>query len=148
MGATYLSLHYHIVFSTKERAPILNADLRPRLYEYVGGTIRGLEAGALGIGGTADHIHLLVWLRSTHQLSEFVRSTKRSSAKWIREELDLNGFAWQEGYGAFTVGPASQAAVCRYIANQEQHHRKMTFQEEFVRFLDKAGVKYEPRYLD
>ncbi len=148
MGSSYISLRYHVVFATKDRSPVITQEIRPQLYRYMAGFMKAKEAGTIAIGGVADHVHLLIWLRSTHQVSEFVRLLKLSSAKWMRESLNLRGFAWQEGYGAFTVSPSACPAVRDYIANQEKHHRRLSYKVEFVRFLEMAGVEYDPQYLD
>ena len=146
--STFLSLHYHIVFSTKDRFPFIDAGWRSRLHEYLGGTINGLGASSEGVGGTADHIHLLVSLKSTHCLADFMRELKKASSSWVRGEIGQSKFGWQEGYGAFTVSPTACEAVKKYIRNQEEHHRTKTFREEFVEFLEQAGVEFDPRYLD
>ena len=148
MPSTYLSLHYHIVFSTKSREPVINAEWRARLWEYLGGTINGLGGHSEGVGGTADHIHLLVGLKSTHCLSDFMRELKKASSTWVHEEIGAKGFGWQEGYGAFTVSPNARDKVRSYIANQEEHHRSQTFREELIALLERAGVEYDARWLD
>ena len=148
MGSTFLSLHYHIVFSTKNRKPLIETSWLCRLHEYVGGTVNGLQGISQGVGGTGDHVHLLVGLKSTHCLSDFMRELKKSSSVWVHEQIGLSEFAWQEGYGAFTVSPPARDAVKRYIANQEEHHRKQTFREEFIQLLNKAGVEYDEKWLE
>lgn len=130
MGSTYLSLHFHIVFSTKKRQPYIAAAWRARLHEYLGGTIRGFGGVAEGVGGVEDHVHLLVGLRATHNLADLVRELKKSATNWVHEEIHETAFAWQEGYGAFTVSPTARAAVKRYISNQESHHRQRSYEEE------------------
>ena len=97
MSSTYLSLHYHIVFSTKHRQPLIEESWRERLHEYLGGTVKGLEASAQGVGGTNDHVHLLVGLKSTHCLADFLRELKKASPVWIHDDIGLAKFAWQEG---------------------------------------------------
>lgn len=147
MASTYLSLHYHIVFGTKNRAPIIGADWLPRLHEYLGGTLRGLGGFPEGIGGVQDHVHLLVSLKATHTLSDVMRELKKASSLWVHNTLGERQFAWQEGYAAFTVSASALDAVRRYIAHQEQHHRVKSFHEELVEMLEKAGVEYNPDYL-
>ncbi len=110
--------------------------------------MRGLGAVPEVVGGVADHVHLLVSLKATHCLADFMRELKKASSVWVHEELKLNGFAWQEGYAAFTVSASARDAVRDYIARQEEHHRKKTFREELVEMLEKAGVVYDPRYLE
>ena len=148
MPSTYLSLHFHIVFSTKNREPTIDLSWRPRLHEYLGGTVNGLNGQAQGVGGTADHVHLLVGLKSTHCLADFMRELKKATSIWVHEEIGVSAFGWQEGYGAFTVGPNARAQVRSYIANQEEHHRTRTFREELIDLLERAGVGYDPTYLD
>jgi putative transposase len=147
MGSTYLSLHYHIVFSTKERWPYIADAWRDRLHEYLGGTVRGLNGVPESVGGVNDHVHLLVGLRATHTLADFVRELKKSATKWVHEEIHEMAFAWQEGYGAFTVSPSGRARVKRYIATQESHHRRQNYEDEFVGLLAKAEIEYDPKYL-
>ena len=148
MPSTYLSLHYHLVFGTKNREALIVPELRARLHDYLGGTIRGLGGYPEGIGGVADHVHLLVGLKSTHCLPDVLRELKKASSAWVHEEIDLRVFAWQEGYAAFTVSATSREAVRHYIANQEEHHRMKSFREELVEMLNKAGVEYDAKYLD
>ncbi|MDB4614680.1 IS200/IS605 family transposase [bacterium] len=148
MSSTYISLHLHIVFSTKDRQPIIGKDWIARLHEYLDGAADGLDGFSQGVGGTKDHVHLLVGLRSTHRLSEFMRELKKSSSQWVHEQIGLEKFAWQEGYGAFSVSPNARGGMKRYIANQEEHHRRKTLREELIEMLDKAGVEYDPQYLD
>lgn len=147
MASTYLSLLYHIVFGTKNRAPLIDAAWRPRLHDYLGGIIRKLGGFLEGIGGTEDHVHLLVSLKATHSLSDLMRELKKSSSVWVHDALGEKQFAWQEGYAAFTVSASALDAVRKYVANQEQHHRTKSFREELVAMLEKAGVDYNPDYL-
>ena len=148
MSSTYLSLHYHLVFSIKNREALIAPAWRSRLHDYLGGTIRGLGGYPEGIGGVADHVHLLVGLKATHCLSDVMRELKKASSAWVHEEVALLAFAWQEGYAAFTVSATSREAVRSYIANQEEHHRVKSFREELVEMLEKAGIEYDPKYLD
>ncbi len=148
MPSTFLALHYHIVFSTKDRSPWIADTWRERLHEYLGGTVNGLGGFSQGVGGVADHVHLLVGLKATHCLADFMRELKKASSVWVHQEIKLAEFAWQEGYGAFTVSPTARDGVRRYIANQAEHHRVKTFREELEAFLKASGVKYEDRYLD
>lgn len=146
--STWLSLHYHIVFSTKHREAFIGPAIRPRLHEYLGGIVKGLGGETHGIGGVADHVHLLVSLRATHCLADFMRELKKSSSSWMKETGGVPGFSWQDGYCALTVSPSARSAVHDYISRQEEHHRKRTFREELREFLDKAGILYRPEYLD
>ena len=148
MSSTYLSLHYHLVFGTKGREPFIRPEWRARLHDYLGGTVRGLGGFPQGIGGVADHVHLLFGLRATHCLSDVMREVKKASSVWVHDEIGLRAFAWQEGYSAFTVSASAREAVQHYIANQEEHHRVRSFHEELVEMLKRAGVDYDPKYLD
>ena len=148
MGSTYLSLHYHLVFGTRNREPSIDSKWRCRLHEYLGGTIAGLGGVPQGIGGTSDHIHLLVGLKATHCLADILREVKKASSGWVHEEIGVRTFAWQEGYAAFTVSVTAREAVREYIANQAVHHRAKSFREELIEMLDRAGIEYDPKYLD
>ena len=147
MPSTHLSLHYHLVFSTKNRENWLAPSHRSRVHEYLGGTIRGMEGIAHAVGGTGDHVHVLAGLRATHCLADVLRNLKAGSSAWIHEELKLHGFAWQEGYGAFTVSASSLEQVRGYVLHQEEHHRLKTFQEEYVEMLKRGLVEWDERYL-
>ncbi len=147
MASTHTSLHYHLIFSTKHREPIISREWRADLHSYLGGIVKGLGTHPQGIGGVADHVHLLVSLKPTACLSDFMRELKKSSSTWARES-ELPGFQWQEGYAAFTVSASARDAVQRYIANQEEHHRTKSCREELVEFLEKSGISYDPEYLD
>ncbi len=146
--STYLSLHYHIVFGTKNREAIIDVPVRMQLHEYIGGTIRGLGGFPQGVGGVADHVHILAGLPATQCLSDFMRELKKASSAWMRLQGGQPRFAWQQGYAAFSVGAPSRESVKRYIANQEKHHRKSSFREELVQMLAAAGVAYDDRYLE
>ncbi len=146
--STYLSLHFHLVFSTKNREPFIRPAWMSRLHEYLGGTVNGLDGYSQGVGGVADHVHLLVGLKSTHCLADFMRELKKASSVWVHEEIQESKFAWQEGYAAFTVSPTARDGVKRYIANQAEHHRSRPFREELISLLQLAEVEFEARYLD
>jgi len=148
MSSTYLSLHYHLVFGTKNREASIRPEWRTRVHEYLGGTIRGLDGFPEGVGGAADHVHLLIGLNATRCLADVLRELKKASSTWVHDEIRQRAFGWQEGYAAFTVSATSRDAVRRYIANQEEHHRKKSFREELVEMLNKAGIEYDPKYLD
>ncbi len=145
--STYLSLHYHVVFSTKNRKPTIADAWQPRLHEYFGGTINGLGGQSQSVGGVSDHVHLLFGLKATHRLSDFMRELKKAASIWVHTEIGERGFTWQEGYAAFTVSATSRDAVKNYIAHQEQHHKKKSFQEELIELLERAGVEYDLQYL-
>lgn len=147
MPSTHTSLHYHLVFSTKHREPWLPPTLRQRVHEYLGGVVRQLNGIAHAVGGTGDHVHLAVGLKATHCLADVMREIKRESSHWIHSELRLAGFAWQDGYGAFTFTAKDRAAVCTYVQRQEEHHRVKTYQEEYRLLLDRGMVEYDERFL-
>ena len=121
---------------------------RARLHDYLGGTIHGLGGVATEVGGVADHVHLLVSLRATHNLSDVVRELKKASSVWVHQEIGMRSFAWQEGYAAFTISATSCDAVQKYVRNQQEHHRHRSFREEVQEMLIKAGVGFDPRYLE
>jgi putative transposase len=148
MGHTFTNLLTHITFSTKERVPCIKGDVGPKLFAYMGGILREKGATPLLVNGPADHVHLLMILPPTQSLSDVMRVLKTNSSKWVHETWpDRAAFGWQEGYGAFAVSESMRAALLEYIRNQEQHHRKMTFQEEFVSLLKKHGIEYDERYI-
>ena len=146
MPSTFLSLHYHLVFSTKERRLLIASAWRDRLHDYLGGTVNGLGGFIQQVGGVADHVHLLVGLKATHCLSDFMRELKKASSTWAAENCEPL-FAWQDGYAAFTVSASMRERVRGYIKNQEQHHAKMDFVVELKELLEKHGVEYDPNYL-
>jgi len=148
MASTYLNLNYHLVFSTKHREPTIQTEWRSRLHEYLGGTVIGLGAQSHAVGGTADHVHLLVELRATHTLADFMRELKKASSAWVHDELQVRLFAWQEGYAAFAVSASAVTEVQCYIQNQEEHHRQRSSREEIELLLKRSGVAYDPKYLD
>ena len=149
MASSHLSLHYHIIFGTKDRIPFIHDSWISRLHEYIGGTVRGLDGIPQAVGGVADHVHLLVGLKATHCLSDFVRDLKKSSTSWVRDEIPRSEkFSWQNGYAAFSVSASSRDTVKQYISNQAEHHRVRSFREEYILMLEKAGVAYDVRYLD
>ncbi len=148
MSSTYSSLHYHLVFSTKHREPWIDATWRPRLHDYLGGMVRGFGGQSLGVGGVSDHVHLLVNLKPTHCLSDFVRDLKKDATHWVRQNLESPSFSWQEGYAAITVSPSGLTGVQNYIRNQEKHHQRISFKDELLTLLQKAQIKYDERYLE
>ena len=147
MPQTHLSLHYHLVFHTKDNRPLIHDDWRAALHSYLGGCLKTANAVPVAIGGTADHVHLLIGLRATHCLADVVKDIKVASSKWVHTELNHRLFGWQNGYGAFTVGTSQLERVRQYVLNQEQHHRKKTAKEEYVELLKLAGIEYDDKYL-
>jgi putative transposase len=148
MGTTNTSLLVHVIFSTKNRKPFIPSDKKKPLYGYIGGIVRNLGNVLRAVGGMEDHIHLLLSLKADQSVAEIVRDIKANSSRWFRENYPRHGvFAWQSGYGAFSVSPSRAASVVSYIKRQEIHHRKMSFKEEFLDFLKKHGVAYNEQYL-
>ena len=148
MPSTHLSLHYHLVFSTKDRRPLIVPEWRERLHAYLGGILNGMNAVPQAIGGVADHVHLLVGLKATHCLADVMRDLKRGSSEWVHDTVQDPAFAWQEGYGAFTVSANVRTNVRAYIARQEDHHRTRTCREEYLEFLHRGGVEFDERYVE
>ena len=147
MPSTHLSLHDHVVFSTKDRTPTITTAWRERMHAYLGGVVRNVNGVPEAIGGIADHVHLLIGLRAIVCLADVVRDVKAVSSRWVHEEIGERTFAWQEGYGAFTVSASQRDTVREYISRQEEHHYKRTFQEEYLELLKRSGTDYDERYL-
>lgn len=148
MAHTFTHLLTHIVFSTKDRAPLLDDDLKPRLFAYMGGIIRELGGQAILINGPTDHVHILTTIPARISLSDFMRDLKANSSGWVHKEFpERRNFAWQTGYGAFAVSHSSLESVKEYIRTQEEHHRQRTFTDEFTVFLRRHEIAYDERYL-
>jgi len=148
MAHTHTNLLFHIVFSTKERLPLLDADLKPRLFPYMGGIIRELGGTALLVNGPADHVHIFTLLPAKLGASEVVGKVKANSSGWVHREFpNKRSFAWQTGFAAFTVSHSQKQSVLDYIADQEEHHRKVSFKEELVAFLKKHEIEFDEKYL-
>jgi putative transposase len=147
MPQSFSSLHCHISFSTKNRQAQIDRDLQPRLFEYIGGILRNNSCALIAAGGMPDHVHLLVSMGRTLAIADAVRLIKTNSSGWIHDELRLHDFQWQTGYGAFAVSYSTVDQVKTYIANQEQHHRTTSFQDEFREFLRRHGLEWEERYI-
>ena len=146
--STYLSLHYHVVFSTKHRVPCLDREWRTRLHSYMSGTIKGLGGFPQTTDGWNDHVHLLFGLKATQNVSDIVRELKKASTAWVQAEIGLRNFHWQGGYAAFTVGYRQREIVRAYIDRQDEHHgRKESYKEELISLLEYHGVEYDPKYL-
>jgi putative transposase len=146
MASTFLSLHYHLVFSTKERRPFIRSEWSSRFHEYLGGTVNGLDGVSEQVGGVADHLHLLFGLKATHCLADFMRELKKASSSWARTNFEPE-FAWQDGYAAFTVSSSLCERVRDYIRKQEEHHARRDFATELKELLEKHGVGYDLKYL-
>lgn len=148
MSHSYAHLHSHVIFGTKGRAPWINLDLKRRLLPYMGGIVRESGGSVLAINGTEDHVQLLMFLPATQSMADAMRVLKTNSSRWIHETwASKKAFGWQTGYGAFSVSRSGTDEVRRYIEDQEEHHRKMTFQEEYVAFLKRHGITYDDRYI-
>jgi len=137
----------HLIFSTKHREPLIVPEVRPRLHAYIVGILENLKSPSLQTGGVADHVHVLFALGRTISQADLVEEVKRSSSKWMKADGGVLGFSWQTGYGAFSIGESQADTVIRYIQNQEEHHRTVTFQDEFRRFLERYRVAYDERYV-
>ncbi len=137
----------HLIFSTKHREPLIGLEIRPRLYAYLVGILDNLKSPSLQTGGVADHVHILFLLGRTISQAELVEEVKKSSSIWMKTEGGVPGFSWQAGYGAFSIGESQADTVIHYIQKQEEHHRTVTFQDEFRKFLEKYKVAYDERYV-
>jgi putative transposase len=148
MAQSYTNLLYHIVFSVKDRQPLITDEYQSRLYDYIGGTIRGQGGILLGVGGMKDHIHVLAKLRPDKALSDVLRDLKANASGWLHEIFpEMKDFAWQNGYGAFTVSASQVEKVQSYIARQAEHHQRHTSRDEFIQLLKANGIEYDERYL-
>jgi len=148
MGHTFASVHLHVIFSTKHRRPTIADSFRHRLWEYMHGLARKEFGKALCIGGTADHIHGLIEVRPDVSISDAMRKWKALSSRWAHKTFpESRDFAWQTGYGVFSISGPRKAAVIEYIEGQAEHHRRVSFEEEFVAFLRRYEVEYDPKYL-
>jgi REP element-mobilizing transposase RayT len=138
----------HLVFSMKNREPVLTPEIRTELHPYLAGTLDNIDCPSLRVGGVADHVHLFFGLSRTRTIAEVVETVKTSSSKWIKTKgPEFSGFYWQSGYGAFSVSQSDADTVVNYVANQEQHHRKMTFQDEYRKLLEKYRVNFDEKYV-
>ncbi len=145
---SFTSCLVHCVWSTKNREPCLTPDLRERLWPYLGGIAKQNQMKALAIGGANDHVHILLSLPATLSVAKAMQFLKGNSSKWIRETFPkMHSFAWQEGYGAFSVGISGVEPTIAYIRSQAEHHQKQSFREEFVSMLRKHGFAYEESML-
>lgn len=148
MSNTYTSLHYHFAFSTRNRRPWIKGDIEQQVWAYLGGIARQNTMKALKVGSVDDHVHLLIGAPATIAPAKIAQLIKGGSSAWIHAEFpQLKDFAWQDGYGAFTVSKSAVPDVGTYIENQRKHHRKLTFQDEFRALLDRHGIEYDERYL-
>jgi putative transposase len=138
----------HVIFSTRERCPVLTPEFRPRLHAYLATVARNADCEAYRVGGVADHVHLALRLSRTITIADLVETLKTSTSKWVKKQVPaLSGFAWQRGYGCFSVSPGKIPELCEYIEGQEEHHRTRSFQEEFRNLLTKYGVAFDEAYV-
>ena len=148
MANNYTSLHYHVLFSTKNRHPWIVPELENRVWSFIGGIAGRHKMTALQVGGVEDHIHALVTAPPTIAPCQIAQFLKGGSSEWIHQEFPLlKKFGWQDGYAALTVSKSNIPTVIKYIQNQREHHRRKTFQEEYLEFLRANGIEYDERYL-
>lgn len=146
MSHTLGNILLHFIFSTQGRRPLIKPEFRDDLLAYVGGIVREMNGTALIINGDADHVHMLIRIKPIHSAAEIARVVKTNSSRWMREKY-LGAFAWQTGYGVFSVSESNVQAVTKYIAKQQEHHKKQSFQEELVAFLKKNRIEYDERHI-
>ena len=148
MAHTFVNLLTHVIFSTKDREPLIAQDFKPDLLAYVGGIVREFRGKVSAANSMPDHVHMLLSLPPGVAVAEAVRIVKTNSSRWVHQtHTRFRGFAWQTGYGAFSVSQSNAAEVMKYIREQEKHHRRISFKEEFITFLKKNGVPYDERYI-
>jgi REP element-mobilizing transposase RayT len=148
MSDSYTNLLYHIIFSTKDRRPLITPQYETRLYDYIGGTIRRVGGISLGLNGTTDHVHVLTKLRPDRALSDVLRDLKANATGWMHAIFPaLKDFSWQRGYGAFTVSQSNVPGLRNYIARQKEHHAHASFRDEFIQFLKDNGIDYDERFV-
>lgn len=148
MANTYTQIHLHLIFAVKYRTGIIQKAWKDELYKYITGIIQGNNHKLIIINGMSDHIHILVGVRPNQSISDLLQDIKGSSSKWINEKGFVKGkFEWQEGYAAFSYGKSQIKDVIKYIENQEEHHKKRTFREEYLAFLDAFEVDYDEKYI-
>lgn len=148
MAHTFTNLLTHAIFSTKDRRPVIDRELKAQLFPYMRGILRELQVKTLAINGVDDHVHLLFALPPSLSVAEVMRILKTNSSRWVHESSTARRmFGWQSGYGAFSVSQSNVVDVVEYIRGQEEHHQKRTFQEEYVVFLKKHGIEYDERYI-
>ena len=148
MAQTLVSLMVHVIFSTKNREPLITPDIEPELFAYMGGILKNHESRLLDAGGAADHLHLLVSQSKNIALSLLMKDLKKDSSLWIKTKgTRFRNFHWQDGYGAFSLGKIDIPELKKYLSSQKEHHRKRSFKEELIQFLQDEGIEYDERYL-
>src|SRR5262249_6572848 len=144
MAQTLVSLITHIIFSTKSREPLITPDIEPEVFAYMGGILNNHESRLLDAGGTADHVHLLVSQSKNIALSSLMKDLKKNTSSWIKTKgTRFRNFHWQDGYGAFSIRKSDIPELRKYIASQKEHHRKRSFKEELIQFLQEEGIEYD-----
>ena len=148
MANTYTQIHVQFVFAVKYRNGLIIPSLKEELYQYISGIIKHHNHKLLAINGMPDHIHIFIGMRPTQSISDLMQDIKGSSSKWINEKKFLKvKFEWQEGYGAFSYGQSQLSRIVKYIDNQEIHHKKTTFLDEYITFLEKFEIDYSEKYI-
>ena len=147
MGHTYSSLYFHVIWSTKDRKPIIKTSFRNKLYSYIGGIIKKEKTDLLSIGGISNHIHILIKTNTQNKISDLIQKIKGGSSAFINQTLPNEKFNWQSGYGIFAVSISKVDTVKQYIVNQELHHKKISYENEFEKLLDKHKIKYKKDFL-
>jgi REP element-mobilizing transposase RayT len=147
MSDTFSNLSVHVVFSTKERIPLMTRRVRKRVFPYIGGVIKGLGGTVIAIGGMPDHAHLVARLPTNMCVADFVRRVKASSSKWMNERATDMKFGWQRGYGAFSISQSVVSSVAQYVRNQERHHRVRSYEDELKMLLSRHGVDFDESRL-
>ena len=147
MSGTFSNLSVHVVFSTKDRLPLMTMPIRDELFPYIGGIVRGLGGTIITVGGMPDHVHLVARLPTTLSVADVARIVKANSSKRMNEKFTTMKFGWQRGYGAFSVSHSALPAVVNYVRDQERHHRGLSFEEEMTILLTKHGIDFDMRHL-
>jgi REP element-mobilizing transposase RayT len=148
MAQTLVSLLVHVIFSTRNRQSLITPEVEPQLFAYIGGILKNNTSRLIDAGGTADHVHLIISQSKNISLSSLMKDVKKDSSVWIKtKSATFRDFHWQDGYGAFSISKADLSGLKKYLANQKDHHRKRSFKEELINFLDEYGMEYDERYL-
>ena len=147
MSDTFSNLSVHVVFSTKDRIPVMTKNVRKQLFPYLGGIVRGLDGTVIAIGGMPDHAHLVARLPTMMCVAEFVGEVKANSSRWMNERATNGKFGWQNGYGAFSISQSVVSSVAQYVRNQDRHHRLRSFEDELKMLLTRHGIDFDERHL-
>ena len=148
MPQSLSSVLVHLIFSTKHRQPFISPEIEPQLHPYMASIFKALKSPALCIDGTTDHVHILFSMARVITIADLVEEVKSDSSKWIKTKgPEFRAFQWQKGYGAFSIGQSQVATLKRYISNQKQHHRRVSFQDEYRKFLNRYRLEFDERYV-